>query len=39
MIKWCDWCEQAVRVYRDDQIWYGRIVETYYCQECRRKVE
>lgn len=39
MIRWCDWCEKAVKVYRNDQIWSGRIIETYFCDECDRKIE
>lgn len=39
MIKYCSLCDELTRFYRDDQIWYGSLVETYYCCECGRKAD
>lgn len=39
MIKYCSLCDELRKFYRDDQIWYGNLVETYYCCECGRKAD
>ena len=38
-LKYCDFCEEVTRCYRDDQIWYGNLVETYFCSECNQKID
>lgn len=38
-MRYCKFCEEFTRCYRNDQIWYGEVLETYYCCECNQKVE
>lgn len=37
MIKYCSLCDELTNFYRDDQIWNGNLIETYFCCECGKQ--